>query len=528
MIPTQKEATRVAATATAEPQASTLWVDPVIPTSISEQISDSAELSQTDEKDSATLVLAVSTGSEAAAKPIGSIKWVYALEAPFPTITDELTLDTIKRIWLGNVNEEDPLDTLQVSQETRRLFDGLWGVSSAQTVSTVPESQFESNDFSQKKTWAIVPFDQIAPRWKVMRVDGLSPLDKPLDADKYALTVHFNLIAQNDNNQNKAAGAALLKKLPETNRDESKMSVVMMTGTTAITRAIAYKMEIKGLDYPIEAIKPWFENADLVHVSNEISFNPDCPFPDFDQRGLQFCASPKYIQPLKDLGVNVVELTGNHENDYGPEYFVSTLQTYHDLGWAAYGGGNTPEEARQPVKLEVNGNKIAFIGCNVAGPSSDWVTDDRAGSATCDMDYIHDQIKSLKSEGYVVITTFQHYEVYVYMYGDLYAKDFQDAAAAGADIVDGSQAHFAMGMQFVNNSFIHYGLGNFLFDQMSYDVVGEKIRREFIDRHIIYNGKYINTELKTALLTDWAKPVPMTTEERANFLTDIFGGSKWK
>ncbi|MPM49836.1 hypothetical protein SDC9_96568 [bioreactor metagenome] len=128
----------------------------------------------------------------------------------------------------------------------------------------------------------------------------------------------------------------------------------------------------------------------------------------------------------------------------------------------------------------------------------------------------------------MVITTFQHYEVYVYMYGELYAKDFQDAAVAGADIVNGSQAHYAMGMEFMDNSFIHYGLGNFLFDQMSYDVVGEKIRREFIDRHIIYNGEYISTELKTALLTDWAQPVPMTQEDRVSFLQDIFVGSHWK
>jgi poly-gamma-glutamate synthesis protein (capsule biosynthesis protein) len=139
----------------------------------------------------------------------------------------------------------------------------------------------------------------------------------------------------------------------------------------------------------------------------------------------------QYIQTLKDLGVNVVEVTGNHENDYGPENFISTLQTYHDLGWAVYGGCKTPEEARQPVKLEANGNKIAFIGCNVAGPTSDWVTEDRAGTATCDMDYIHEQIKQLKAEGYVVITTFQHYEVYVYMYGEMYAKDFQDAPLPG-------------------------------------------------------------------------------------------------
>jgi poly-gamma-glutamate synthesis protein (capsule biosynthesis protein) len=510
------------------PKADSLWIDPVLPAEVAKSVSSVEGVALTDDRSTASLELSISQGNVSDAKTLAKIQWVYALEARFPTLTDDLPLDTLKRIWQGNTQEDDPLNTIQVSEETRAVLDELWGKSDTSAVVTVPESTFETNDFSQPKTWAIVPFDQIAPRWKVIRVDGLSPIDKPLDVEKYALTVSFTLAVTHDTGASEETAKKLITVLPASNRDETKMTVLMMTGTTAITRAIAYKMEIKGLDYPILAVKPWFENADLVHVSNEISFNPDCPFPDAYQHGLQFCASPKYIETLKDIGVNVVEVTGNHENDYGPEYFVDTLKTYKDLGWAVFGGGLTPEEARQPVKLEVNGNKIAFIGCNVAGPTSDWVTEDRAGSAVCDMNYIHDQIKQLKSQGYVVITTFQHYEVYVYMYGEMYAKDFQDAAVAGADIVNGSQAHYAMGMEFMDNSFIHYGLGNFLFDQMSYDVVGEQIRREFIDRHIIYNGKYISTELKTALLTDWAQPVPMTQQDRVSFLQDIFTGSHWK
>jgi poly-gamma-glutamate synthesis protein (capsule biosynthesis protein) len=110
------------------------------------------------------------------------------------------------------------------------------------------------------------------------------------------------------------------------------------------------------------------------------------------------------------------------------------------------------------------------------------------------------------------------------MYDEAYQSAFIGAAVAGADIIQGSQAHFPMGFEFSSNSLIHYGLGNFLFDQMDYPVEGT--RREFIDRHVIYDGEYINTELLTALLTDWSKPVPMTNEERAQFLVEIFKASK--
>jgi poly-gamma-glutamate synthesis protein (capsule biosynthesis protein) len=222
-----------------------------------------------------------------------------------------------------------------------------------------------------------------------------------------------------------------------------------------------------------------------------------------------------------------VELTGNHENDYGSQYLDSSIDTYKQLGWYTFGGGKTPEEAQAPVKIEVNGNKIAFIGCNPNGPQSDWANEKQAGSAKCDMAYYDQQISDLKAQGYVVIATFQHEEVYTYLYGDFIANDFRNAAKAGADVVSGSQSHYGMGFQFVGNSLVHYGLGNFLFDMMTYEGVGDNIRREFFDKHIIYDGKYINTELYTAWLVDWSQPTPMDDKQRTSFLTDVFNASIW-
>jgi len=103
--------------------------------------------------------------------------------------------------------------------------------------------------------------------------------------------------------------------------------------------------------------------------------------------------------------------------------------------------------------------------------------------------------------------------------------DFRKMADAGAVIVNGSQAHLAKEMEIYNNTLIHYGLGNLFFDQMTIEVNGKLItetRNEFIQRHVFYNGEYISTELLTAVLEDFAKPRPMTLEERQAFLEEIF------
>ncbi|MFT3893713.1 MAG: CapA family protein [Anaerolineales bacterium] len=101
--------------------------------------------------------------------------------------------------------------------------------------------------------------------------------------------------------------------------------------------------------------------------------------------------------------------------------------------------------------------------------------------------------------------------------------DFQGMVDAGADIVSGSQAHYAQTMEFYKNSFIHFGLGNLFFDQME----PNNIQREFLDRYVIYNGKFISTELITARLEDYSRPRLMTGAERAPFLEEYFQLSGW-
>jgi hypothetical protein len=84
--------------------------------------------------------------------------------------------------------------------------------------------------------------------------------------------------------------------------------------------------------------------------------------------------------------------------------------------------------------------------------------------------------------------TFQHLEYYMYAAQPDQQRDFRQLAQAGADIVSGSQAHQPQGMEFLNDSFIHYGLGNLFFDQYG---LCEACRQGLIDQHVFYDGRYI-------------------------------------
>jgi hypothetical protein len=85
------------------------------------------------------------------------------------------------------------------------------------------------------------------------------------------------------------------------------------------------------------------------------------------------------------------------------------------------------------------------------------------------------------------------------------------------------------GMEFVDGSFLHYGIGNLFFDQMSYLMPdGSRIddtRELFIDRHIFYDGRYIQTELLTYIIEDYSRPRIMNLQERIELLNRIFDAS---
>ena len=95
------------------------------------------------------------------------------------------------------------------------------------------------------------PFEEIQPKWKVISVDGQSPIHKDFDANVYPLKAYFSL----------SSGAFAL---PETNRDPSKLTTVILTGVTVIVRATAATMEMKGVTYPGDLIGDWFREADVL------------------------------------------------------------------------------------------------------------------------------------------------------------------------------------------------------------------------------------------------------------------------
>ncbi len=433
---------------------------------------------------------------------------VYALVAPFPTVADGVTLDELKLAWTqGTAPAAFSGHPLLMDQSTLDAISSLWDAPFTGMVRVVASDRLLDTAWSELGSWAILPFEALEPKWKVLTIDGQSPIRKNFDISKYPLVVNSD----------------------SPNYDPSKLTTVIMTGITALVRATAYTMELKSVTYPGEKIRDLLREADITHVANHVPFSTGCAFPKPDQVRLVFCSDPKYIDLFTDVGVDLVELTGHHFEDYGPKATLETLDIYKAHNIVYFGGGADKEDAIKPALFNDHGNKIAFIGCNKLDTGGlPTATEDRPGAAPCDYPYLKGKISQLRAEGYVVIATMHWNQSYGYQPAPQQVKDFRFLADSGASLVLGSQAHYAQTMEFYNNIFIHYGQGNLFFDQMGdQSWMPKGIRREFLDRYVIYNGKLISIELITAMLEDYSRPRLMTDAERVGFLEEYFNYSGW-
>lgn len=441
--------------------------------------------------------------------------WVYAVGAPFPTVQDDLDLPSLTSLW-GGV-EGDWTRVIVRPQDAAAVRTRLG--TSGYTVWEEVSEQVAGRTWEQTGALAIVPFEKLEPRLKVLALNGQSPLRRTFDPGAYPLSIGFGFSGEAQAVEAIRNAAAW----PETNRDPSRLTILTLTGVTALTRATAWKMDTKGVDYPGALIGDWLREADILHVSNEVAFSESCPKADPAQKSLRFCSQPQQIGLLESIGVDVVELTGNHVMDWGAEALLYTLDLHRQRSWQDFGGGSNLEDSLQPALFEHNGNRIALLGCNPAGPASAWATADRPGAAPCETERLFADVARLKQQGYLVVFTYQWAESYNPRPGSLQVDGFRAAAAAGASIVSGSQAHQPQAFEFHEGAFIHYGLGNLFFDQMA----SPAVRQEFIDRHIVYDGRYLGTELLTAYLEDFAQPRPMNVEERGALLEAVFTASGW-
>ncbi len=271
---------------------------------------------------------------------------------------------------------------------------------------------------------------ETTPRMKTLRIDGHSPFAQP---EQYPLGrprryTHF-----------------------------------IFTGVTALSRYTGKSADANGVGVLTEKVRPFFQTADFIHVSNEVSFTPSCEF----IPGTRFCSKQPHFQAFRDLRVNVVELTGNHNRDYGNEPFLRTLEWFHSNGMKTFGGGRDEQNANEPLVLTANGTTLVLIGFNELCPLHECAEGRTPGANRFDPAKAKAAIQAARQKypNAFIMSTVQYGEVSSYKPTESQRRISYALLDDGADLSFGSQAHQVQQMEFRKGKVILHGIGNFLFDQ---------------------------------------------------------------
>ncbi len=385
----------------------------------------------------------------------------------------------------------------------------------------VPVTDF----YDETAETTLIPVEQLSPGFKLLPLDGYYYLDDFKNGAKYRV-FHF------DSKDPAETKDKVSEKIVKNNLSKENVLSFTQTGVTALTRAMLKTLNAVGDGaYFAEYVKDYLSSSDLTHISNEVSFASDCNA----SADMTLCADPRMFSAITAIGTDIVELTGNHNNDWGKTANLETIKLYHDNDMKTFGGGEDEEYASLPLELSEKGNNITLIGINYSTSSKEngqGATQNTPGANIYNAELTKNQIKSAKEKGDFVIVDIQFSECYSYPdYGmempecDLPIAEqkefFRSMIDNGADMVVGTQAHQPQTYELYHEKPIYYGLGNLFFDQTRWPGT----ERSLILTHYFKDGKLLQTRVIPTMYGSTYQPQIMDDATREAYLTRLLSAS---
>lgn len=340
----------------------------------------------------------------------------------------------------------------------------------------------------------LVSVQDLSPERRVLAIDGQYYFDDYAHGAIYRV-LNFS--------SDKAQGA--IEKISEGRSVGLKKDEVLsfnQTGVTALTRMMLKTLyQVGDGAFFAEKVKDFLASSDLTHISNEVSFANDCSV----SSDMKLCSDPRMFSAVAAIGTDIVELTGNHNNDWGTTANLNTIQQYDANNMLTFGGGENEEDAAIPLEISEKGNNITLIGINYSTSSKangEGASGSSPGANIYNATRDTALIKEAKAQGRYVIVDVQFAECYCYP-DDGYEMPecdypisgqqefFRGLIDDGADMVIGTQAHQPQTYEIYDGKPIYYGLGNLFFDQTYWPGT----ERSIILTHYFKEGKLLQTRI---------------------------------
>jgi poly-gamma-glutamate capsule biosynthesis protein CapA/YwtB (metallophosphatase superfamily) len=222
---------------------------------------------------------------------------------------------------------------------------------------------------------------------------------------------------------------------------------------------------LKLLKQPSTAFGPVskiFTESDLAMVNLESAVTTrGTPEP----KTFHFRTPPTAYAAIAAAGIDVITLANNHALDYGRVGLEDALNYGESMGMPVVGIGRNADEAYRPWITTVKGVKVAVLGMSqIAELSSSWAAkDNRSGMAYAfDLARAAKAVRDAKAAADVVVVYMHWGQEYNQCPTGQMKTLAKKLAAAGATMVIGTHAHNLVGDGWQGDTFVQYGLSNFL------------------------------------------------------------------
>lgn len=236
----------------------------------------------------------------------------------------------------------------------------------------------------------------------------------------------------------------------------------------------AYNSSTKQYDfsYVYDDIKNYTSSADITIGSLETTFAGE-------DRGYSnypvFNSPDSLATGLKDIGVDVISLAGNHALDYGYSGICRTIDVLDNAGISHLGTYKSAEDQNKILIKDVKGVKIAFINYTYGTNGIPVPSDKPYCLNLIDKDLISKQIKQAKEQNVDMIVACMHWGTEYKTSANDEQKELADFLfKSGVDIILGNHPHVLEPMEkktitlddgSTKDVFVVYALGNFTADQ---------------------------------------------------------------
>ena len=214
----------------------------------------------------------------------------------------------------------------------------------------------------------------------------------------------------------------------------------------------------------LSALAPYLSPADVTIVNLESAIatgGQRVPGKDFT-----FRTPPSALTTLANAGVDVVSLANNHAVDFGKPGLAETLAARDGSPVRIVGIGADAAQAYAPTVVEVRGTTIAVLAASqLREHTTVYFAAEEGKPGVAAMEDPARLLAAVReaSERYDVVVVVPHWGVEkATCPSPRQVEAARALAEAGADIVVGGHSHRVMGTGLLEDTYVGYGLGNFV------------------------------------------------------------------